>query len=155
VSDWPNFEQYVEDLIKQVKDQYIDCVKNCANPSDYANTSVQKNSVTRAAFHSKEFVLAYKDHRWSDPSNVCNDWRLWLLIVELEKRGFGCDLLQTECRATDGIVLRVGLDFDASINAPSASVVQLAGIKVCNGRLQVCSSAHYSCRHGHIEEEFP
>ncbi|CAK0803207.1 unnamed protein product, partial [Prorocentrum cordatum] len=50
-------------------------------------------------------------HRWRDLDNVCNRQRCWAVIVELERRGFACEL---EGDVDSGLVLSVGLGLDWS-----------------------------------------
>mmetsp|Transcript_103597 Transcript_103597/g.200742 ORF Transcript_103597/g.200742 Transcript_103597/m.200742 type:complete len:269 (+) Transcript_103597:99-905(+) len=118
-SSWPKFEQYVEDLIKQVKDCYTSNAESAARPEEevlwngereirgHTDAGLlcqqqhgRKAAVSRAAACCKTFVLAeahsygyMQDHyRWSDSSNVCSQLRLWVLMAELAKRGFKCEL---------------------------------------------------------------
>merc|ERR1712113_1253218 len=77
-----------------------------------------------------------REQVWVDNDNVCSKERLRVLVAELERRGFVCDL--------DGwnqfLTLRVGFPGDASNwSCPTERVqrVQLDGVQVKGGRLSV------------------
>lgn len=123
-SAWPTFERYVNDLIKQVKDHYLTLASTAATPRERDDghedaLACCREQLASEVFPPKEFVLSdwgsFTDSwvRWADPVNVCTRERLWVLITELESRGFECQLVPGApselLRNFHGCKLHVGL----------------------------------------------
>jgi len=126
-SAWPTFERYVDDLVKQVRDHYMTLASTAAVPRQRDDghedaLACSREELSTEVFAPKEFVLSdwgtFTDSwvRWSDSANVCTRERLWVLIAELENRGFECQLLPGAAsellRDYYGCKLRVALHLD-------------------------------------------
>lgn len=144
-SYWPNFEKYIQDLISDVKAHFVELGERAAQPHADAMghadaRQVDKHMLSDDAFPPKEIVLSTTPaqglfgpwNRWTDPENVCNKERLWVLIAELEKRGFACDFAPG-----DRVVLRVGLRLGEQIAGSRTQRIQINGVDAVKGRLPV------------------
>jgi len=103
-SSWPTFETYVDGLIKQVREHYMTLANVAAVPRQRDDghedaLACSREQLATEVFAPKEFVLSdwgnFTDSwvRWADPANVCTRERLWVLVTELENRGFECQLV--------------------------------------------------------------
>lgn len=134
VESWPGFEEYLDELLLDVREHFLSVGNESTQPSvvlacgghalghtDAA--SCTKESLADRAFPKKRLQLSERccydlpyygkveGHRWRDLDNVCNRQRCWAVIVELERRGFACEL---EGDVDSGLVLSVGLGLDWS-----------------------------------------
>mmetsp|Transcript_89156 Transcript_89156/g.277160 ORF Transcript_89156/g.277160 Transcript_89156/m.277160 type:complete len:298 (+) Transcript_89156:99-992(+) len=163
IAAWPNFERYVEGLIRQVQDDLLRLAETAADPreaeSDRFEIGGHNLMLFGSEFGYKEFELSKRHIRrnssgqnvaswgWTDPANVCSEQRLWILAAELEKRGFACELSSTNtegypvCSAAirEGIRLRVRVPRDDTVAMTGSSGFRLAGVNTVNGRLRVSS----------------
>lgn len=156
-SGWPNFEQCLQDMLADVKTHFIHLGEGAANVRELPDSTVgwqipytkghedanpcTKLDLPRFIFPPKEFRLSTREHvrlgfrsgswhRWLDPENIGSKGRLYLLVRELEKRGFSCNFKES----TEEFVLQVGLGFDLS---PGSQRVHIAGVETHNGCLPV------------------
>mmetsp|Transcript_99438 Transcript_99438/g.197035 ORF Transcript_99438/g.197035 Transcript_99438/m.197035 type:complete len:272 (+) Transcript_99438:111-926(+) len=110
-SSWPSFEDHIRDICLDIKAHFEDLGANTSEPRHFDATSCDKETLAHSTFPPKEIQLStllYRNdcswYRWLDPGNVCNKERLWVLIAELERRGFDCTLPNS-----GPVTLRVGL----------------------------------------------
>jgi len=151
---WPTFEQYVEDLVAKVQEHYLALAASAAHPRPlpdgfgdngeiYARghedaQGCMKSQLTGQVFRPCEFILSERGAQysrfcgldawvhWLDQVNVCNKERLWVLIKELERRGFDCELLPHDsCGSLQGCKLRVGLCLGDEVQKARTYAAQL------------------------------
>jgi len=132
VASWKDFDDYVETIVAQANrawDSLKQVSRTCAD--DYFDGNVDFGTLRP---HSVR--LADKEEtgqrKWKDPQNVCNVYRLQLLVYELNRRGFACDVQADQ--------YEVMLHMSARRPGGQTGVVQavqVEGVKVECGRLAV------------------
>jgi len=157
IDQWPTFETYVTGLIAEVRKGFESIGEQAKSLKDEEVADCLKEGLGMDALPKARFVLSKADggrHVWLDHKNVCNKERLRILLAELAKRGFECELAENcDASSLDGrselvgpLVLKVGLRDSGSWNGtPAPSRVRLDGVKVRMGRLQVCGNHMYEC----------
>jgi hypothetical protein len=117
---WPSFDQYANTLVAQTLEHFKSLAEDSSKPSveapslkDDQMRACTSRTVLERAFPKKKFILRQKnlwskEYAWTDESNVCNMQRLWVLLSELEGRGFICELLDT------GLALALHVSFCSS-----------------------------------------
>mmetsp|Transcript_86808 Transcript_86808/g.202012 ORF Transcript_86808/g.202012 Transcript_86808/m.202012 type:complete len:281 (-) Transcript_86808:47-889(-) len=130
--DWPTFQQFVMNIIGEVRAQVEHLSRRAAQPDSCG-------CVDREMTSFRAYFDICDEDGWSDEENVCSQERLEVLVAELEKRGFECEVE----RERDGlnVFLIVGLQQQSRRKKPST--VRLDGVQVTkSGRLQVCCHHH-------------
>lgn len=151
---WPNFGRFLQETISDIKAHFANLGAVAAhvqtqsnrpsflNPITYPRGHVdagvcKKRDLPRLVFRPKEFRFSIQESRncdrwfrWLDPENVGSKGRLYVLVHELEKRGFSCSIKES----FHELVLQVGLPFDVF---PDRQRVQIAGVDTGNGALPV------------------
>lgn len=126
---WPSFDDCIRDMCLDIKAHFEGLGANANEPRHFDANSCDKETLAEGTFPPKEIQLStllYRNdcswYRWLDPGNVCNKERLWVLIAELERRGFECAL-----SSSGPVSLQVGLRLAAATNDPGSRRVHLAG----------------------------
>mmetsp|Transcript_49711 Transcript_49711/g.115307 ORF Transcript_49711/g.115307 Transcript_49711/m.115307 type:complete len:269 (+) Transcript_49711:119-925(+) len=133
--DWPTFEQYVTDLTAEVQRE-AEAVAVQAKRAENITYGAQHGCFKDELIYTRKTFLL-RGFAWRDEANVCSIIRLKILVAELKRRGFHCDVRTQSDQRNDflqDVVLNVGLG-----KVPGASRVQIDGVGVAMGRLQVCS----------------
>mmetsp|Transcript_17455 Transcript_17455/g.40987 ORF Transcript_17455/g.40987 Transcript_17455/m.40987 type:complete len:278 (-) Transcript_17455:173-1006(-) len=133
---WPTFEQYVTDLIAEVRNE--------AEAAGVRAKQAEKAPIYEINFHDEPVVSKHIDLMcvdWCDKTNVCSTTRLKVLVAELAKRGFPCEIHTSSYKGRlNGVVLSVGLrEGSGAKRLVEPPRVRLDGVRVAMGRLQVCS----------------
>eukprot|EP00928_Gymnodinium_smaydae_P068349 TRINITY_DN5145_c0_g1_i1.p1 TRINITY_DN5145_c0_g1~~TRINITY_DN5145_c0_g1_i1.p1 ORF type:complete len:298 (+),score=42.14 TRINITY_DN5145_c0_g1_i1:59-895(+) len=145
VDNWPGFEKYVEQVLSETQKELkalgerSKIVDNAAAHQillSRRHQQIPQDHCDMDKLPKKSFLLASVDRsgyrsEWCDSENICNKWRLQVMLAELKKRGFEGELVYVG----GDLQLRVGVGNTAS--APGKSLVQVDGVRVHNGRLCV------------------
>merc|ERR1740121_1431269 len=135
-ASWEGFDSYVERLVAQANRAWDSLVQT----SQQLHEDHFDSKVDFCTLRPHSIRLADADQtgnrKWKDPKNVCNVYRLQLLIHELSRRGIACDM-QAD---------RNEVFLHMSARRPSGpggvvQVVQVEGVKVECGRLAVSPPA--------------
>jgi len=130
------FDEYVDGMVADARKTFDALVQ--------ASRSVQNDTVTHVPLRSFELkdvqhtvklatTLHYSGgYSWNSNTNVCNRYRLQLLIYELKRRGF-------ECRVSSSGSGQLQLDLCLQTGEAQevARFVKLHGVNVCHGKLEV------------------
>mmetsp|Transcript_61343 Transcript_61343/g.142745 ORF Transcript_61343/g.142745 Transcript_61343/m.142745 type:complete len:262 (-) Transcript_61343:71-856(-) len=104
---WPTFEQCIANITAAVQNE-LEAVSERATMVQVDTISCMKD-LAMDTLPTKSFTLSHSENKWevwSDRNNVCNKERLMVLVSELRKRGFDCDV---SLDASSHLTLNVGL----------------------------------------------
>jgi len=130
--EWPTFEQYVTELIAEVRNELEALSERAKSVRDDVHW-YQCGVDTKQRFTLSEYV-SDRGQIWRDHQNVCNEERLRVLVAELERRGFKCEV-EGSGEYHSPLVLSVDLRGGKLWDACSGSGrAQFDGVEVARGR---------------------
>lgn len=126
---WDGFGTYVERLAADANRAWETAVETSKLMSEHAHFNWM-GDLGQLTPYTVELALSF--WKWTDEKNVCNPYRLQLLVHELSRCGFACRVQAN----SDGRVL---LHMTVRKVAGPAQAVRLEGLGMENGRLAVSS----------------
>jgi len=132
IERWEGFDEYVERMVTQANRAWTSLMQvSRTAQDDYFDGNVDFGTLRPHSVRLADSEDA-GSRKWKDPKNVCNVYRLQLLVYELNRRGFACDVQADQ--------YEVMLHMSARRPGGSSGVVQavqVEGVKVECGRLAV------------------